>query len=390
MISRTLQLAVFSLLLTGLPSCYHYEDTLPFERAAWANELPTTQYYNIYRSGKRKGADFLSGVYVRADLDTIPFPILDKEVLLGLGNQLQLLELRPFKRKWRKGNLMVTNNDLKETLRILLDNRTNPAKIRDQLEAWQIWGADKRGHVKFTGYYTPALQVKSVPDSVYRFPFYRKPGAWEGPLPTRRQIDGEGALDSLGLEIAYAADPVDVYYTQLQGSGLLEFIDTRETYRLTYGGSNRHPYRSIESHLKRNAGLGMEDLSIFDIKRMVNRQPGMRDSILLVNPSYTFFKPEKKPITGSGQVVLTPEVSVAVDRRYFPLGSVLLAAVPVFDKDANILHHEYRILLPQDVGGAIRGPGHIDLYSGVGIEGQRRAGKRMHYGMVWLLRPKKK
>ncbi|MBK7408084.1 MAG: hypothetical protein IPJ40_08480 [Saprospirales bacterium] len=45
-------------------------------------------------------------------------------------------------------------------------------------------------------------------------------------------------------------------------------------------------------------------------------------------------------------------------------------------------------MLAQDVGGAIRGPGHIDIYSGTGQEGQRMAGNRMHYGMVWLLLPK--
>lgn len=376
-------------MLGSLASCNHFEDTLPFEQAAWANELPTEQYYDIYHSGKRKGAPAMQALFEEADLDTLPFPFLDKESLLALGDQLRLLELKPMKRKWKKGELTITADDLEKVIYALLDYRTNPSRAKEQLRAYRVWGGDQKGHVKFTGYYTPTLKVRKTPDSTYRYPFYRKPDSWNGPLPTRRQIDMEGALDSLGLELAYAADPVDVYYTQLQGSGLLEFIDTGEAYRLTYGGSNNQPYRSIERHMTRDGKFGVEDVSIFDIKRLVRQQPDMRDSILMVNPSYTFFHLEDKVITGAGQVPLTTDVSVAVDRRYFPLGATLLAAVPVLDKKGNILHHEYRILLAQDVGGAIRGPGHLDLYSGVGIEGQRRAGKRMHYGMVWLLLPKK-
>lgn len=240
--------------LGGQSSCYYYEDTLPFERAAY--EIATEQYYDIYHSGKRKGAPILKELYTPG-VSSIPclFQILDKETLLALGNQLELLEYRPFRRKWAKGGLKATNGDLKKVLEILLDNRTNPAKIKEQLVAYRIWGSDRKGHVKFTGYYTPTMEVKHEPDSIFRYPFYRYPSGWAGPLPTRKQIDGEGALDSLGLEIAYAANPVDVYYTHLQGSGLLEFVDTDEKFRLTYGGSNRQPYKSIESHLVREAGV---------------------------------------------------------------------------------------------------------------------------------------
>ena len=374
--------------LFGISSCAYYEDTLPFEEAAWANEMPSEQYYDIYRSGKRKLAQTFAEIYEPAFLDTLPFPLLNSTLIAAFENQLELLDIKPLKRTLTLGQAEITNEELKEVVQIFLDAGYNASMAKDKLEAYQVWGGDKKGHVKFTGYYTPTLKVRHDPDSIYRYPFYRKPENWDGPLPTRRQIDGEGALDSLGLEIAYAADPVDVYYTHLQGSALVEFIDTKEAYLLVYEGSNKKPYKSIEHYLTNESGLGVEDVSIYGIKRLIRQQPHLRDSVLLINPSYSFFQLKKRSVIGAGQVPLTPEISVAVDRRYFPLGATLLVAVPVFDKKGEMLHHEFRIMLAQDVGGAIRGPGHIDIYSGAGPEGQRMAGKRMHYGMVWLLLPK--
>lgn len=369
-------------------SCLHFEDTLPFEREDWANELPGEQYYDIYRSGKLKNAPVLEDVFVQASLDTLPFPLIDARLVEALEYQLELLTHRPLKRDIEKGQARISHESLRKVVEILLESRTNPVRAKEQLQAYQVWGGDQKGHVKFTGYYTPTLKVAQTPDSTFRFPFYRRPENWEGHLPTRRQIDGEGALDSLGLEIAWAADPVDVYYTHLQGSAMVEFVETGKSFLLVYEGSNRQPYKSIEHFLSKESGLGVDDVSIYGIKRLIRNQPDLRDSVLLVNPSYSFFRMEDRSVTGAGQVPLTDEISVAVDKRYFPLGSTLLAAVPVFDKKGEILHHEFRILLAQDVGGAIRGPGHLDLYSGAGAEGQRKAGKRMHYGMVWLLLPR--
>ena len=57
-------------------------------------------------------------------------------------------------------------------------------------------------------------------------------------------------------------------------------------------------------------------------------------------------------------------------------------------KKIKLAGHEFRILLPQDTGGAIRGPGHVDVYSGVGREGKIKASARNHYGQMWILLPK--
>mgnify|MGYP000014669757 CR=1 FL=1 len=47
---------------------------------------------------------------------------------------------------------------------------------------------------------------------------------------------------------------------------------------------------------------------------------------------YVYFNTSEKEPSGAAGVALTGMVSVAVDRRYIPLGSTLLAAVPVLDE----------------------------------------------------------
>ncbi|MCB0640079.1 MAG: hypothetical protein KDC44_00495 [Phaeodactylibacter sp.] len=48
-------------------------------------------------------------------------------------------------------------------------------------------------------------------------------------------------------------------------------------------------------------------------------------------------------------------------------------------------HHTFTYLVAQDKGGAVRGPGHLDIYCGVGLPGQTLAMYRHHFGRLWLL-----
>jgi membrane-bound lytic murein transglycosylase A len=133
-----------------------------------------------------------------------------------------------------------------------------------------------------------------------------------------------------------------------------------------------------------------QNVSLKRIKQFFNENPHLVDPLLYVNESYVFFslvKYQKTP-KGAGHVPLTTEYSIAVDRRYIPMGSCLLAKVPIIDRNNRIDHYEYRILIAQDVGGAIKGPGRVDLYTGVGDKGRQKASALHHYGNLWLLTPK--
>ena len=342
------------------------------------------------RDGKLASLPRMTEVYQPVGLDTFNLPVIDGQFVEALENNLDLLRLQPRKKNQQVGSLRITYEELEETIRTLIAwQHTKPFGLNEQLEAHQIWGADQRSNVRFTGYYTPVIQVRKEPKGPYQYPLYDRPLEWEGDLPTRREIEGKNVLKGMGLELAYAADKVDIYYMQVQGSGFVEYSNGQLDL-FAYNGTNRYPYRSIEKYISDREDITPNNLSISGIRRYFKQNPTLRDTILFQNPSYTFFtrKRSSQP-TGAGIVPLTSGYSIAVDRRYIPLGSCLLAAFPVYDrKKHRVVRHEYRFLVAQDVGGAIKGAGHVDLYVGVGSEAARIAGRINYFGRLWLLLPK--
>lgn len=91
---------------------------------------------------------------------------------------------------------------------------------------------------------------------------------------------------------------------------------------------------------------------------------------------------------GTLSTEVAPEVSIAVDPSIIPLGSVLLAEIPLINDQGAFVGHDYRLLIAQDTGGAIKGPGHVDLFMGTGPEAQAKASHLHHYGRLWLLLPR--
>src|SRR3546814_13789003 len=63
------------------------------------------------------------------------------------------------------------------------------------------------------------------------------------PYLTRKEIEA-GALAGRGLELAWAADPVDAFFLHVQGSGRVVFPDGRVP-RVGFAGSNGHPFYAI-------------------------------------------------------------------------------------------------------------------------------------------------
>lgn len=339
--------------------------------------------------GKLLRAHPIEEVYEKAPLEMLPFPVITGDLLQGLENQLRLLKTLRQRRFQKLGNVEIDIEELEKVVHLLREwQYTHPIFMRDQLEAYQIRGEDGRGNVRFTGYFTPVLEGSTERNGPYQYPIYRYPKNWIGPLPTRKEIEGpKKALTGRDLEIGYTDDRVDLYYMQVQGSGYIRFRDGHTRY-LGFAGTNRQPYRSIGKFLIEQEWFGKNSVSVDDIKTVISERPELADSILFINPSYTFFHPKGTQPMGSGSVPLTPGFSIAVDRDFIPLGACLLAAVPVRNSRNQFSHHEYKILLAQDVGGAIRGPGHIDYYCGVGKEAKKEAALFHHYGQLWLLLPK--
>ncbi len=332
--------------------------------------------------------ELFDSILTNLSLDTFDsLPQINQELAEGLKHQLKLLKYQKRLKKEYSG-LDITKDQLSETIKILLSAQfDNSFGMQHGLEAHQIWGDDQMGNVKFTGYFTPVLKVRKRPNSRYKYPIYQYPKKWKGRLPSRRTIEGEGALDSFNLEIAYAKSKLDIYFMQVQGSGYIEFPNGSRKL-LAHEGTNKHPYRSIGKYMVKNGFAKPEYVSLKSIKSYFKKNPELVDSILFQNPSYVFFRPVTTPPRGAGHVPLSPDYSIAIDRNILPLGSCLLATVPVLDHNRNFSHHEFRILLAQDIGGAIKGEGHVDLYKGIGTKAEINASNLHHYGNLWLLLPK--
>ncbi len=378
------------LFLAGMmaSSCYQpsLEKNLPLQ-SELDEASPLVVEHDFSSNGKKHSAPLQKELYASQAISAAHFPEITESVLTALKQQKKLLKYKKRKTPQKVGNLMVSNEQLQKTADILMKAKNGDlAEIIHQLDAHKIKGQDERGNVHFTGYYTPVLPVSSVQSKEFPYPIYTFPQDWQGVLPSRKEIDGDLVLKGRNLELAYAKSLIDIYIMQIQGSGIVEYEDgTQELFAFT--GSNRKSYASIGTYMLEKGLTTPQHVSLQFIKKYLREHPEKAHEILFSNPSYVFFKPVNSMPKGAGLVPLTEMHSIAVDTRYIPMGSILLASVPVVDNKNKVVNHEYRLVVAQDIGGAIKGPGHVDLYTGVGYEGRRQAGRLHHYGNLWLLLP---
>jgi len=196
------------------------------------------------------------------------------------------------------------------------------------------------------------------------------------PYPDHRAING-GALDGAVAAIAWV-DPNDLLFLQIQGSGRLRLQNGREV-RVGFDGHNGRPYTAIGRILIERGILTAETVSMQTIRAwLAAASPDEARLLREANESYVFFRalddlpdPDLGPYGADG-VQLTAGRSLAVDRRYYPMGApVWLAVPPVEGRTPEI----YRLFIAQDTGGAIKGPLRADIFLGSGTRAGEAAGR---------------
>jgi membrane-bound lytic murein transglycosylase A len=264
-----------------------------------------------------------------------------------------------------------------------------------------------------TGYYEPLLQGSRTPQGQFQTPLYKRPldlvnlvdetkrgtvGAsltharktekGTEPYPTRAQID-QGALKGRDLELLYLADPVEVFFLQVQGSGRVKLTDG-STIRIHYDGKNGHPYTSIGRYLIDKGLLAADKVSMGALKRWLKADPERAKSVLWQNASYVFFRELKGAEAGGPlgalNARLTAGRSLAVDTSHHTLG------LPIYVSGEGMTHvgkdgSFNRLMIAQDVGSAIKGPERGDIYFGSGDAAGRLAGVTKHTGRFIVLLP---
>jgi membrane-bound lytic murein transglycosylase A len=261
----------------------------------------------------------------------------------------------------------------------------------------------------FTGYYEAELRGALQRSARYPVPLHRRPddlvmvdlGQFREDLKGQRiagrVVSGnlkpyedrkaivEGALDPRNLEIVWVDDPVDAFFLQIQGSGRVTLEDGR-VMRLGYAGQNGHPYVAIGRELIARGALTRETVSMQSIRAWLAANPAEAAALMNANPSYVFFRelPGDGPVGAQG-AALTPLRSLAVDRRFVPLGTPVWLDAEHPDPGTARLR---RLVVAQDVGGAIRGPVRGDLFWGHGDGAADLAGRMKSPGRYYLLLPK--
>src|SRR5262249_20294308 len=140
------------------------------------------------------------------------------------------------------------------------------------------------------------------------------------PYATRAEI-AAGALAGRAAVIAWAADPVDVFFMEIQGSGRLIF-DDGSAMHVAYDAQNGHPYVAIGREFIARRILTRDQASRQLRRAWLAANPGRAASEMMNrNPSYVFFRAidGEAPIGAEG-VALTAGRSLAVDRKFLPLG----------------------------------------------------------------------
>ena len=273
----------------------------------------------------------------------------------------------------------------------------------------------------FTGYYQPEIpgslqKSQGFPIPVYGYPpdlvilpSTQRSGALANLTAARRNRDGglepypdrgaieDGVLENVkGLKkLVYLRDNVDLFLAQVQGSARVRLPDGG-ILRLSFAARNGQPYTSLARLLVERGVATPSDMSMRRLAAWI-RENGIErgqagDDLLRRNRSYIFFnanlekKRAEQPMGGSG-ASLTPLRSIAVDAHIWPYGLPFFvdAMMPWRSVETEPFR---RVVIAQDTGSAIVGPGRADIYFGLDDRAGERASEIRHHGQFYVLLPR--
>jgi membrane-bound lytic murein transglycosylase A len=340
----------------------------------------------------------------------------------AIQKQLSVMEQTDLTRRVRIGPRQVTRQHLVDTLHAfsdLLEQDVSEEEFNRRLnEQFEVVtaGYPREGRpVLFTGYYTPIIPARREKTQDFVFPLYQKPEWYpetqaalnhrkmlrldpgyhltqvrNPPLLTREDIDGGQALSDQQLELAWLKDDLERYFLHIQGSGYLAFPDGT-LQAVQYMGSNHFPYHSIGKQMINDGVIEPAQGSMQGIKQYFREHPEDIDKYLFRNNRYIFFQNSDSSPRGSGGAELVAGRSIATDKSLYPAGGLVYITMkkPLLNDELEITGWQKvsRFVVDQDTGSAIKGPGRVDLYFGVGEPAGAAAGHYKRTGtMVYLLK----
>ena len=274
--------------------------------------------------------------------------------------------------------------------------------LESEFTPYEIHTKDGIDSGLLTGYYEPELRGSLEKNEIYRYPVYNTPSdliivdlssiypdlknyRLRGRIDGNRLVPyakrGEESLNSSEI-ICYVDSKIDLFFLEIQGSGRVA-LENGETIFIGYDNQNGHKYRAIGRYLVEINAMEIKDVSLQSIRAWLEENPSRVDEVLNYNESLVYFKERTHAASGSLGLELTPERSIAVDRRYIPLGSMVYLNSKIDEIDVS------KIVLAQDTGGAIKGSIRADMFLGFGDSAMQSAGKLKSPLKLWILLPKK-
>lgn len=205
------------------------------------------------------------------------------------------------------------------------------------------------------------------------------------PYETRAEIEAGHLPDEQDRVLVWVDDPVEAFFVQIQGSGVVR-MDDGSIIRIGYDGQNGHVYYAIGRELIQRGELEKDNVSLQTIREWLQTHPAQAPEVMNTNKSYVFFKEleGEGPVGGQG-VALTATRSLAVDHSLIPYGMPIWLDIEYPEKGYKNIH---RLMVAQDTGGAIRGPVRGDFFWGYGDFAESHAGIMKSKGRYWALLPK--
>ena len=280
--------------------------------------------------------------------------------------------------------------------------------VLENFQVMEVYGDKRWGDVFVTGYFEPRIKGSYKPTKKFTRAIYRKPSdlkkvilrqfsdKFEGqdslrarvdgeqvlPYFTREEIDSKNKLQKKKLEICWV-DPIDAFFLQIQGSGVVELQGGKELY-LVFSEKNGRKYEAIGRFLREK--IAPEKISMQSIERYLRSlAPEEAQKIMNLNPSYVFFNTSKRRAITSIGVPATAGRTIAVDAKIYPKGA--LAFLSFDGSESSSV--KGRFVFDQDVGGAITGPGRVDLFWGSGDVAKQGAGMMQQRANLYYFVPRK-
>ena len=262
-----------------------------------------------------------------------------------------------------------------------------------------------------TAYFAPEYPARRAPAGAFSAPVRAKPadlkivdGSLFDPAqagrPSAAFDPGDGPLQPYpdrtaieatppGVALAWMR-PEDLFFLQIQGSGVLTFEDGKRLKAL-YAANNGRPFAGIANAMRDRGLLARENTSGEAIRTWLAAHRGPdAEAIMRLNPRYAFFSlaPDDglQPV-GAANVPLPPGRAIAIDPAFHGMGELFW-----LDAEAPILAGAFptyrRMVTALDTGGAIKGEVRADLYLGLGQAAGAEAGRVRHTLRMFRLVPK--